>query len=122
MTANQRNGQSEARSLAGLAPCVETPLVQPGVLDADRKTEPGATRPTEPRRIRPPEAVEHQLFFTGAQPDALVAHRDRNGVAVGAHGERDGFAFAMVDGVREQIAQNTFHTTRVDLGDDGFGR
>ena len=94
--------------------------MQAGVLDADRQAESGTSGAAHPRRVGPPEPAEHQLLLAGAQADAEVANRDRDGVLVGTHPDLYRLVFGVVDGVGDQIAQDAFDTAGVDLGDDRF--
>ena len=120
MPTHQRQGEPEARTLAGFTPRLQTALVQPGVLDADRQPEAGASGAPHPRRIGAPEAAEHQLLLARPQADAVVAHRDGDGVLVGRHADAHRLALGVVDGVGDEVAQDAFDAARIDLGDDGL--
>src|SRR5690606_41880474 len=90
--------EPELRALARLAPRLQPAAVQPGVLAGDRQAEPGAADGPGPRRVGPPEPVEHQRVMAGLEPYAVVAHRDRDRVPVGADGDHDVAARTVPDG------------------------
>ena len=79
-----RQGEPEAGALAQGAPGLQPAVVQPGVLERDGQAQAGAAGRAGPGRVGPPEAVEDERGLARPQPDAVVAHRDRDGGVVGA--------------------------------------
>src|SRR6202012_1720543 len=76
VAANQRQRQPEAGALSGVAPGLETTLVQARVPNADRQPQPCPTRLAHPRGVRAPKPAEDQLLLARPQPDAVVADGD----------------------------------------------
>ena len=76
-------------------------------------------------RVGPPEPVEHHRRLAGRQPDAVVAHRDRDGLLVAGDpdGHHDGaVALAVLDRVGDQVAHDPLDPAYVDLGQHGVVR
>ena len=111
-----RQRQPERGALPDLAPCLQPPAVQAGVLDGDREPQPAAAAAPGARLLGAPEPVEHQARLAGAQPDAVVAHQHGDGPLVGAEHHADGLALAVVDRVGHEVAHDALDTARVDLG------
>ena len=60
-----------------------------------------------------PEAVKHQVFLPGLQPHAVVNNSDGHGVVSSSKGHFHGVAFAVVDGVRDEVAHDAFDAAGV---------
>ena len=56
--------------------------------------------------IGAPEAVKHQLFLPFLKAHALVGDGHTHGPVVCREVNRDGVALRVIDGVREQVAQD----------------
>src|SRR3712207_7673831 len=65
--------------------------------------------PIYPRRIGPPEAVEHVLRLRRRQPDAEVADGHRRRGRVGREGDLDRPARAVLDRDRKSTRLNSSH-------------
>jgi hypothetical protein len=96
--------------------------VQPGVLERDGQAEPGPAGGARPRRVGPPEPVEHHLLLGRAEADAVVADRDRHRVPVPRDGDHHVAPLAVLDRVVQQIPQDALHPAAVYLGDAWFRR
>ena len=114
----QREREAEDGALVDLAPGLQPAAVQAGVLQADRQPEAGAPAAPLAGRVGAPEPVEHEPGLARLEPDAVVAHHDRERALVGGQAHLDGPALAVVDGVGEQVAQDALDAARVDLGED----
>src|SRR5699024_7782433 len=101
-----RDGEPETRPLAGTPPAVQSATVQLGVLERDRQPEPRATGPPDARRVRTPEAVEHERLLARLEPHAEVPHRDREGRLGPADAHADGLGLRVVERVGHEIAQD----------------
>ena len=76
-----RQRQPELRAAARLAPGLQPAAVQPRVLQRDGQPQTGAAGGPGPGRVGPPEAVEDHGRLARPEPDAVVAHRDRDRAA-----------------------------------------
>ena len=112
-------GEPELGALAGPPPGLQPAAVQVGVLERDRQPEAGAAARAGARRVGPPEPVEHHRRLPRAEPDAVVAHRDGGGLAVGVDEDLDVARLGVVDGVGDQVAHDALHAAYVGLGDAG---
>ena len=113
-----RQRQPEQRTLTRDTPRLQPATMQPGVLTGDRQAEASAAGGACPRRVGPPEAVEHQGRLARLQADSVVANADSDRVAVRTHPDDDVGALAVLDRVDEQVAQDSFDTPGVHLGSD----
>src|SRR5690606_4776973 len=75
-----RQRESEAGTTPRLTPRLQPTSVQSCVLVTDRQAQARAPGPSIPRRIGPPETVEHQLGLSGTQTDPVVTHAQRDGM------------------------------------------
>ena len=57
-----------------------------------------------------------RAMSAGDMPDAVVAHRDRDGARVAVDVDHDRLALAVVDRVAEQVLQDAADAARVDVG------
>ena len=70
------------------------------------RPEAGAAGEPAARRVAAPEPVEHQPGLARPQPDAVIAHGDRDRVVVVADGDHDRLALAVVERVADEVAQD----------------
>ena len=97
----------------GLAPGLQPPAVQVGVLERDRQAQAGATAGAGASGIGAPEAVEHHRRLADREPDAVVADRDRGRLLVGGDGDHDLRALGVVDRVDDEVAHDPLHPAYV---------
>lgn len=103
------------RSAADLGPERELTAVQSCVAEGDRQPQPGAADRAGPRGVRAPEPVEDPLQVVRLDPQAVVAHAEGDSLLVAVDGHDDRAAFAVLDGVAEQVADDAPDASRVHL-------
>ena len=113
--------EPEDGSLARNAPRLQPSAVQLGVLQRDGQPEPGPAGRAGAGRVGAPEAVEDELVLSRFQAYPVVAHRDRDRVAVGGHGDDDVVALPVLDRVDEQVAQDALDPAAVRVGHARLG-
>ncbi len=94
--------------------------MQAGVFQGDGQSQSGAAGGAGARGVGAPEAVEDAGGFAGFQSDTVVAYGDGDGAARGGQFDDDIAAFAVFDGVDDEVAQDAFEASGVGFGDDGL--
>src|SRR5688500_7320130 len=86
------------------------------VLHGNGQTETRPTNSARPWLVTAPEAVEDLPGLTGLKPHAMVTNRDRHRGVIAFDEDVDRMTLAVLDGVDQEIAQDSFNSPGFDLG------
>jgi hypothetical protein len=90
--------------------------VQVRIFHGDRQAEARPTDRSGTRSVAPPKAVENLPSLTSLEPHPMVTDRYRNGRVVGLDQDVNRMTLAVLDRVDQEVAENPFDPSSVDLG------